>query len=554
MQTLRSVDVSRTEWRWVIILSGFLVALALLPYAWALARNESDDDWQFMGMLSNPKDGATYLSKIEQGSQGAWLFELRHTPEEHNGAIFHSFYLMLGHLTYLTGLSTRVVFHLARVATSLFMYFSIYQLGATVWVRLRPRRLFFTLMAVGSGLGWFLLLFTSDVLAVDMTIPEAFPFLSAYTNPHFPLSIAALCLIAATYMVAFRRGFKAEPTAENGGLALIIYSMLLALIQPPALIPIGATLGVYVVVRYYITREFPVHELRWAAMLWLPAIPFAIYDIAVFQFNDIMGEFNAQNQTPSPPPYLYLFGYGLLLVVAIPGLIRAIRRFERDGDQLMLIWIVVNVIALYVPFNLQRRLAIGLIIPLVYFAVRALEDYWFYQVGEKWRAPAMIALIVFVVPTNVLNLVIPLFGVVGNTDSGLEFGLIIETDYWESFKWLESHGEEDAVALAAPNVSMWLPAYTQQLVVYGHEFETVPAEERREQVEAFYRGQDCTTLLGDSLPFTVRYVFWGPQEQEMREDDDGVIYPDAGKCIDELPPDRIEEEVTHGEVTIFIIQ
>ena len=186
MQTLRSADVSTTEWRWVIIISGLLVALTLVPYAWALARNQTNEDWQFMGMLSNPKDGATYLSKIEEGRRGAWLFDLRYTPEAHDGAGFHSFYLFLGHIAALTGLSNLLIFHLARVATSFVMYVSIYQLGATIWVRLRPRRLFFTLMAVGSGLGWLLLLFDPDKLAVDISLPEAFPFLASYTNPHFP--------------------------------------------------------------------------------------------------------------------------------------------------------------------------------------------------------------------------------------------------------------------------------------------------------------------------------------------------------------------------------
>ena len=88
--------------------------------------------------------------------------------------------------------------------------------------------------------------------------------------------------------------------------------MLLALIQPTALIPIAAALVLYVGVRFWFTRALPQHELRWAAMLWLPIIPFAVYDFAVFHFNDIMGAFNAQNQTPTPAPWLMLAGYGLL--------------------------------------------------------------------------------------------------------------------------------------------------------------------------------------------------------------------------------------------------
>ncbi len=554
MQSLRSVYISTAEWRWVIIISGILVALTLVPYAWALASNHSEDDWQFMGMLSNPRDGATYLSKIEQGRHGAWLFELRYTPEEHEGAGFHTFYLFLGHAARITQLSSLVIFHLARVATSFFMYISLYQLGATIWVRLRPRRLFFSLIAVGSGLGWLLLLFDPGKLAVDMTIPEAFPFYASYTNPHFPMSIAALALIAATYMVVFRRGFDELPSVENGGLGLFLLSMLLALIQPTALVPIGGGLICYVLARYYLTREFPTHELHWASMLWLPAIPFAVYDFAVFHFNDVMGTFNEQNQTLSPPLYLYVFGYGLLLIVAIPGLVRAVRRFERDGDQLMLLWFVVNVIGLYLPFNLQRRLAMGLIIPLVYFAVRALEDYWFYKVPDKWRAPAMIVLIVFLVPTNIFVLGIPLFGAVANTESGIDAGLLVEDNYWQSMRWLQDHGQRDAVVLAAPNISLWIPAYTEQVVVYGHPYETIHADLREAQVEAFYRGQDCETLLSDAVPFDVRYIVWGPQERKLAaEDDDGNTYPDAGRCIEQLEPSQIDQRVINGDVTLFVL-
>lgn len=557
MQTLRSADVSASEWRWVIIISGLLVALTLIPYAWALGSNDDDHGWQFMGMLSNPHDGATYLSKIEQGRRGDWLFHLRYTPEPHNGAGFNTIYLFLGHTARITGLSNLLVFHLARVATSLFMFISLYQLGATVWVRLRPRRLFFTLIAIGSGLGWLLVLFDPDRLAADMNIPEAFPFYAAYTNPHFPLSIAVLALLASAYLVVFRRGYEKKPggsvpSMDNGGLGIMLLSMLLALIQPFALIPIGGALVLYVLVRAYLTRSLPVHELRWASMLWMPAIPFAVYYIAVFEFNDVMAAFNRQNQTPSPAPYLYLVGYGLLLVIAIPGLARAVRRFERDGDQLMLLWLVLNIIGLYAPFNLQRRLTMGLIIPLVYFGVRALEDYWFYKIARNWRVPAMIALIVFIVPSNILVLGIPLVGVVGDPDSGLEAGMLLESDYWHAFQWFDKNGDPDAVVLAAPNVSLWIPAYSDQVVVYGHDYETVPNETRKEQVMAWYRGEDCTTLLSDQVPFEVRYIVEGPREKALQTDE-GAVYPNAGQCLGEIPPARITQEVTRGEVTIYVL-
>ena len=554
MQSLRSVDVSTAEWRWVIVISGLLVTLTLVPFAWALANNQTAEDWHFMGMLSNPQDGATYLSKIEQGRQGNWLFELRHTPERHEGAAFHLTYILLGHLARFTGLSNLLVFHLARVAASLFMFFSIYQFGATIWVRLRPRRLFFVLASAGSGLGWLLLLIDPDAISIDFNIPEAFPFYAAFTNVHFPLTIGALAMIASIYMVVFRRGYKLEPSVENGGLGLLLLSLVLAFIQPFALLPIGAALGAYLIVRANLTRQIPAHELRWASMIVLPALPVAVYYLAVFRFNDVMAAFNEQNQTPSPAPHLYLFGYGLLLLVAIPGLARAFRRFERDGDQFMLLWFVLNVIGLYMPFDLQRRLAIGLIFPLVYFAVRSLEDYWFYKVPKEWRAPSMLVLIVFIVPTNVLVLGIPLVGTVAEPDRGLEAGLLVETDYWKSIQWLGDHGKADEVVLASPTISLWIPAYTDKVVVYGHPFETINAEKREDQVEAFYQGTDCTTLLGNDLDFRVRYIVDGPREYDLAKSDDGeLVYPEVGRCILEMPDDRIQERVIHGDVTIYVL-
>ena len=64
MQSPTSSEITPAEWRWVLIIGGVLAAITLLPYAWALALNATASNWQFMGILANPQDGATYLAKI----------------------------------------------------------------------------------------------------------------------------------------------------------------------------------------------------------------------------------------------------------------------------------------------------------------------------------------------------------------------------------------------------------------------------------------------------------------------------------------------------------
>ena len=509
MQRNSVPNISPSEWRWVIVFSGLLVAITLLPYAWAFASDSPTDSWQFMGMLPNPQDGATYLSKINEGVNNSWLFYLSYTPEPHSGAAINEFYLFLGHIARLTGLSGLLIYHIARLVTGFIMYISIYYLGAVIWPRLRPRRLFFSLLAVGSGLGWLFLvvfgrgsIFDSGVLPSDLTIPESIPFYATFVNPHFPLAIALIALMASMFVVVFRPGFNEQPNATNGGIMVIVLSIALAIVQPQGLLPILMALGTYLLFITVRTRRIPLLELNWVALAALPALPFAIYYVAVTRDNPAMRLWSTQNVTLSPPLFNYILGFGLLLIIAIPGLWRGVRHFERDGDRFMLLWFVVNVLLLYAPTNLQRRFSIGLIIPIVYFAVRALEDYWFHRVQPPWRDAALVAVFVFIVPSNILALSIPIYGVV-RPDAGIDNFQLLYAGHGEAIQWLKKNGYPNDIVLAPPGPSLWIPAYTDLRVVYGHPYETLNAAEKFKEVTAWYDGEDCNTVIDK---YHVRYI------------------------------------------------
>lgn len=540
-----SPHITPEEWRWVIIFSGVLVSLTLIPLAWALAGNAHSPAVQFMGLLVNPQDGLTYLAKMEQGFRGNWLFHLSHTPESHDGAAIFLFYLFLGHVAQLLRLSPLEVFHIARVLTALFMYFALYQFGASVWTRARTRRLFFALTAVGSGLGWLVIALdpgaldiATDRLLPDLTVPEAFPFYAAFAAPHFPFAIGLLALIGSIYIAVFRPGHHEEPTFYNRGLFLAIASLLLAIVMPQALVPICLTLAAYLLVRLLRTRRAPLYEASWAIPLWFTVAPFAVYYFAALQTNPALAAWGAQNVTPSPPPQYYLASFGPLLLLALPGLGRALRRFEPDGDQFMLTWLVVNAVLLYLPTAYQRRLVVGLVIPLAYFAVRAFEDYWRNIVPQRlWRS-ALILVFVVIIPSNVFIMAVPLVGAVANTQSGLDSKLLLETDYANLLAWIRVRvppqmGVRPTVILASPDISLYIPGWGGPRVVYGHPYETVDAERKRQQVEAWYRGEDCTLPDGESWDrarWRVDYIVLGPRERALSaETGSDVCYADLGE-------------------------
>jgi hypothetical protein len=63
--------------------------------------------------------------------------------------------------------------------------------------------------------------------------------------------------------------------------------------------------------------------------------------------------------------------------------------------------------------------------------------------------------------------------------------------------------------LASPRLGLFVPGQTGARSYYGHPFETIEAEQKRANVEAFYRGEV------EQLPAGVDWVIYGPSEQAL---------------------------------------
>src|SRR5215510_3265338 len=116
------VHITPAEWRWVILFSGILILVAFAPFLWVAVSGVTSSQWQFMGILNNYQDGATYLAKMVQGIEGNWLVHFQHTPENHNAILYSTIYTALGHVAGLINLSPIPLYHVARVVASLVMY------------------------------------------------------------------------------------------------------------------------------------------------------------------------------------------------------------------------------------------------------------------------------------------------------------------------------------------------------------------------------------------------------------------------------------------------
>ncbi len=513
MQSRQTVHIMSAEWRWVILVGSALVLLAISPLLWVALRGTPG--WQFMGVLHNYLDGSTYISKMQLGYEGSWLVYFQHTPEQHSGAFIQVIYLLLGHLSRLIAIPPIVMFHVARVGAALFMYVALYQLGATIWTRVRARRIFFVIVVLGSGMGWLFAPLLQNPAIPDLTVPEAFPLYSTFMNVHFPLTIACLALLASLYITAFRPGAAQDPSVDTMLPLAALLSVVVALLYPQALVPIGGALTLYVGIVWLQDRRVPVRLLRWLLALILPAIPIAAYYVITVIYNPAMAIWNAQNVTSAPSLPLLLIGFGLPLLVALPGIYRAVRRFERDGDRLMLLWLVCGLVAIYLPINVQRRFMVGMMIPIAYFATRAIEDVWLPRINRRWRPVVISVFVPLISVSQILMLFLPVLPAITGYPQAAK-GIFLERDYALTFNWLEPHTEQTDVVLAAPLPSAWIPGWVGSRVVYGHPYETLDAAQKQQQVLDWYDGTDtgvaCVALLDQ---YQVRYILYGPEEQAL---------------------------------------
>jgi hypothetical protein len=481
--------------------------------------------YQFTGILVNPLDGYSYLAKMRQGWEGAWLFHLSYTPEPHTGAAIFLFYLALGHLARWTALPLVAVYHAARVLAGLGLLFMVYAFVRRLSTERGERQLLFLLTGSSAGLGWLGVIV--GLFPIDLWVPEAFAFFSILANPHFPLAIGLMLFLLRSVLWPMSGVRNWLPSGLAG--------MTLAIIAPFALPVLYVVFAIHLLRMRLVRSQHPPPgdstALRPAFMAALSAavgsFPWLAYDAIVYTTDPALAAWSRQNVTPTPALADVLLGFGILTPLAAIGALVALRRRDH-ALQALVIWGGITLVLIYVPIALQRRLITGLGIALAMLA----------GIGLSWL-PRYVKILT--VTLSWLGIAFQLFvftaGALGAAQIN-EHGaaLYISTDEAAAMHWLLTHGE-DAVVLSAPQTGSMLPGQAGVRSFYGHPFETIDASTKVAQAEAFFRGElsnEAWRALCER--YAIRFVFVGPRERRL------------GAC--RLPEDLVPV-FRQGSVTIY---
>lgn len=519
--------ISRNEsgYVWLVIIG--IIIITILPYFYA--EQMAGSGFVFGGLLMNPLDGNSYLAKMYEGWRGDFLFTLPYTAEKGNGSFLHFFYLLLGHLARLIGLSLSMTYHIARGIGTIAMLLSLHRFFKFMVSGRYLRILAFTLAGVGSGVGWIALLF--GAITSDFWVAEAYPFLSAYTNPHFSLGLAILLWL----LVPVRPVDKSFGLLET--LVIFFGAFALGIISPFGVVVALSVLGVETLLvvrlrkwstdgnRCFNNFEEYLHAGRsWVLsnqgrIFWiiLGGGPVLLYYLWVTLTDPLLAGWNSQNLTPSPPIWDLAIALSPVIILAVHGA-RDVMKENAYPQRLLVIWAGVGIAFLYLPFGLQRRFMMGLYIPLTGLAILGLDDLLKGMRDEAVRRRRFrfltVVLFLFVLPTNLVILLSTLHGI--QTHDPM---LYLTHGEDRALSWLVKSTSPNSLILAAPETGLFIPAHTGRRVIYGHPFETVNAEEEKEVVQQFFLGIEGFTSQNQALVELVNrdvdYIFFGPRERAL---------------------------------------
>jgi len=513
--------MSRAELRWVLIASTIVLLFASLPtlYAWRLA----DAGHVFTGFAYNNEDGNSYIGKMQLGARGEWLSRLFYTAEEHQPALANPVYILLGKLSAATGMSLVLTYHLARVALGLVLLLTVYAFLARFTPDVTTRRLAWALTAIGSGMGWLLVLLGQSnwlgAMPLDFWVPEAFVFLVLYSSPHLALA-EALLLWSLIWMLDSFEQRRLGPTWKAGlaaaGMALIVpfYAGVLA-----------AALGAYLLALSIKDRRIPWPMVGQTVLVGAFTAPIVAYNAWVFTANPAFRQWGAQNTILSPHPLHYLLAYLPLLIPAVPGAMLAVRESpgqtgpDRDHRWLLPVaWLLAVPVLLYVPFNLQRRMIAAVQVPLALLAARGLVAWAQGRTRTRqpgaapaWRRTGLAAFVALAALSNVLLVAGSLIEVSRRAPPIFRPAAEIA-----AIDWLGGHAEPDDTVLSAFETGNLIPARTGIRVFIGHGPETLYFDEKQEAVERFFAAATDDTWRQELLiQYGIAYLFYGPVERVL---------------------------------------
>ncbi len=445
-------------------IAGFLMALTSVPYlilyfSTPLAPH-SVYDWI---LPPYPEDGLAYLAWVKQAASGAILFKVQYSAIAQPALIFQPFFLVAGWLSALTHLSAGVILFWMRLAgILLFVHLLVRFLRD---LELPPHLVWgaCALVCLTTGMGGFFA--SPDFNPADLWVVDLNPLWSLTWNPLFPVALSLQLGIAILARRAVReadRNRRRNQLLLCGGL-----TGLLVLIHPYDVVIV---LVILVSFAWTHLKDIRLADVATLAALSVPAVA---YQFFLSLYHPVLS-LHSQSRMDSPSLSAYLAGITPLIFIAMLGAIAA-RQEGHFREFLPLVsWIVLAFLLAYAPFWFQRKMILGVYIPIGILAALGCREISRISARRQHRLFWLLVggLVAISIKTHYAN-----FDSARTEVQNDPIAYYQPESLLEAARTLERISRKDEAVLSSIAVMRLIPGLSGNAVLLGHWAQAVKSEE-----------------------------------------------------------------------------
>jgi hypothetical protein len=485
--------VARRAW----LVSVLAIALVIGQLPVLLAACCAPEGATGLGTVWFVNDFAQYESAMRQGAeQAGWLVHDPFTAEAHQPTFMFPLYVGIGKLAAALHVEASALEHLIALAARVALVLSLWRFCRAFARDRVAARWAFGLALFGSGFELFAGLV--GAYAGNWSY-EVNGFGLLFAAPHVPLGMAATLELA-------RDGLQRRRSVSPAWLvkmALLASAMaVLHAFHAPVLL---AALGLVGLVLWRTNRGLA--NLAGALAACLGAAPILLPTVTTFSLDPFwVGTYSLQNMLPSPAPHELLVDLGPTMVLALVGAAMLRARVAPFG---LLLWLLLGLVAMYVPVPYQRRLSFGVEPALAILAGNGLVAACAVLGSRRASvlrlgvvaaaASGTLLILVSMVASGFRNAPLPVYRSTRDLDLAAA--------------WLNSTAQPSDVILADWDASNYLAPRTPARVFGGHPVATLHVADKQLAVETVFAH---ASSLQVAQALGVQWLVYGPNEDALQ--------------------------------------
>lgn len=481
---------------------GVLVAfIASSPYIYgALLKKEG---LVFLGRsVVNSADTYVYLSNIISAKEGNLILPNLYTTESKIPFEIRPIYFLLGFFARIFYLNPLLTYHLSRFILTIIFVLMLFKFIGIFFEDKKKSGLALMITLFSSGIGAFVQKWFPA--SIDLWVPEGNTFFSLLEAPHF-ISTQIFLMLSIYLFMKYKENNKKKYFYTSSFFAAG------SILEYPYLVPLIFSFSAILILFFSHSKSLLIKLCNILQYFFLPIISFLII-YRVFSLSQSAQFWHSQNILPTPSIENLLYGYGILIPFALIGFL--ISDLNRKGNLSLLLWIVLTLILIYIPFSFQRRLLEGLHIPIAILASFGFF-YLFKKIQSKFfKSIFALGLIIILPATNIYNL----FKIINSYQKDTQNNYIhyLDKDEMAGMEWVAANSKVNEVILANQFYSNIIPGVTGRFVYHGHRFLTYKPELKLQLFNGFMQEEDEKVRREFLRKYSINYIYFGKNDPYNR--------------------------------------